>query len=66
MPDNNDEHPAAYVVQQDQGRFHVRNASDRTVMVCADRASAEHYVSLLNEAFSAGYKSGYREGRGAR
>ncbi len=53
----------AYIVMFHQGRHEVRTASGRTVMVCRDEGSAAHYAELLNEAYRAGQKAGYRAGR---
>ncbi len=50
-----------YTIEAADGRFEVRAASGRVVMACADAASAAHYATLLNEAFRAGYKSGFRD-----
>jgi len=50
-----------YTIKAADGRFEVRAASGRVVMACADEASAAHYATLLNEAFRAGYKSGFRD-----
>jgi hypothetical protein len=50
-------------VEQREEKFQVNNRSGRTILVFRDLGSAEHYASLLNQAFLAGYKSGYREAR---
>ncbi len=50
-----------YSIEASDGRFEVRSASGRVVMACADESSAAHYATLLNEAFRAGYKSGFRD-----
>ena len=63
MPPNNDDLQSAYTVHERDGRHEVCNASGRVIMVCADENSASHYAVLLNEAYRAGYKSGYRDGR---
>ena len=53
---------AAYRVRNEpDGRFAVVNESDRTIIVCRDAASAEHYAVLLNEAYRAGIRQGTRE-----
>jgi hypothetical protein len=51
-----------YTVQANNTRFEVSAASGRTILVCEDEGSASHYASLLNEAYEAGYKTGYRDG----
>ncbi|MDH3895585.1 MAG: hypothetical protein OES78_13585 [Chromatiales bacterium] len=50
-----------YSIEVANGRVEVRTASGRVIMACADQASAAHYATLLNEAFRAGYKSGFRD-----
>jgi hypothetical protein len=50
-----------YSIEVANGRVEVRAASGRVIMACADEASAAHYATLLNEAFRAGYKSGFRD-----
>ena len=62
MPDPNDDLQSAYSVHEREGRFEVRAASGRVIMVCNDEGSASHYAVLLNEAYRAGYKLGYRDG----
>lgn len=52
-----------YSVQERNTRFEVCSASGRTILVCEDEGSASHYAALLNEAYQAGYKTGYRDGR---
>ncbi len=51
------------VKKTDNEQFLIVNAADRVVMTCHDLNSANHYVSLLNEAFKAGYKFGYGNAR---
>ncbi len=63
MPDETDDSHIAYAVKARDGRFEVCAATGRVIMVCHDDRSAAHYASLLNEAFRAGYKKGYRDGR---
>lgn len=50
--DSDDE--LAYSVRENSGRFEVRNLAGRTIMVCNDKNSAEHYSLLLNDAFESG------------
>jgi len=47
-----------YTVIENGRKFDVRAESGRTIMVCADAASAAHYAQMLNAAFKAGYKQG--------
>lgn len=63
MPDTTEDTQSAYTVQERGNRYEVRAASGRVIMVCNDENSASHYAVLLNEAFRAGYKSGYADGR---
>ena len=63
MPDVKDEPQSAYSVHERDGRYEVSAVSGRVIMVCNDESSASHYAVLLNEAYRAGYKSGYRDGR---
>ncbi|MEM9056433.1 MAG: hypothetical protein AAGD86_03085 [Pseudomonadota bacterium] len=50
-----------YTCKAADGRFEVRSASGICVVVCNDRHNAEHYATLLNAAWQAGYKRGYRD-----
>jgi len=43
--------------------FQVMDESDRVVLVCRDKGSADEYVVLLNNAYRKGFKVGYREGK---
>ena len=52
-----------YTTHTAAGRFEVRSQTGRVVMVCGDRDSADQYMLMLNEAYRAGFKAGYREGR---
>ena len=63
MSEVNDEPQAAYSVHERDDRYEVCAASGRVIMVCNDQSSASHYAVLLNEAYRAGYKTGYRDGR---
>ena len=49
-----------YVVVEAEDRFRVETPTGYCVMECRDRGSADHYVVLLNQAFEAGYKQGFR------
>ena len=53
----------AYEVTNADDRFEVVNDDGRVCMVCRDEPSARHYAELMNQAFSRGYKSGYRDAR---
>jgi hypothetical protein len=48
-------------VSEQQDRFNICTISGRIIMTCGDTASAGHYATLLNEAFAAGYKQGFRD-----
>lgn len=51
------------IKKTDEDKFLVLNGTDRTVMTCQDMHSANHYLTLLNDAFKAGYKSGFHDAR---
>ena len=51
--------------QSEQGRFRVVDESGRIILECGDRASAEQYAALLNEAYRRGFKAGYRAAKRA-
>lgn len=53
----------AYSVELVDGRYEVKNATGRVIMSCGDEYSAQHYATLLNQAFGAGFKSGFRSAR---
>ncbi|MEJ1298074.1 MAG: hypothetical protein RPU64_01630 [Candidatus Sedimenticola sp. (ex Thyasira tokunagai)] len=61
LPDSDTQ--KAYTLVEGENDTAVCSPSGRTIMVCADKQSASHYASLLNEAFNLGYKQGYRDGR---
>lgn len=63
MLDIKDDSRLAYSVQKRNDSFEVCASSGRIIMVCGDEGSANHYMSLLNEAHKAGYKLGYKDGR---
>ncbi|WP_182869871.1 hypothetical protein [Stieleria mannarensis] len=50
-------------VVEESGKFEVLDPSGRSLMTCRDTASAEHYATLLNQAYKRGYKDGYREAK---
>lgn len=52
-----------YTVKQREDKYEVNNRSGRTILLFRDQGSAEHYASLLNQAFLSGFKLGYREVR---
>lgn len=60
MPDPDE---IIYRVRDAEQRFAVVDDSNRVIIVCRDKGSAEQYVSLLNEAFRKGFKAGYRKVR---
>ncbi len=62
MPDADE---TIYHVRNEQERFTVVDESNRTIVVCHDKANADQYVSLLNEAFRKGFKAGRRAARQA-
>lgn len=60
----NDDQETYRVVAKEQ-QYDVVSASDRVVMSCRDPRSANHYATLLNQAFRAGYKAGFRDAKQA-
>ena len=58
-----DANEAPYHVRPHGNQFQVLDASDRVVMVSNHEASATQYSVLLNEAYTRGYKAGYRAAR---
>lgn len=61
MPDET----GPYRVAEEEDDYRVMSPSGMTVMACRDGASAQHYATLMNQAYRAGYKAGYREGKGS-
>lgn len=53
-----DEDPYSVVEQED--RFVVVNGDGRKVMTCRDDGSAQHYASILTQAYKRGYRHGYQ------
>ncbi len=66
MPTDGDKLNIGYNLSKKNEQFEINNKEGRTIMACRDQTSASHYLSLLNEAFQMGYKSGYRDGRKPR
>ena len=60
MTNETDDQPA-YQTQAADGRFEVRSASGKCMVVCRDEDSAGHYAVLLNEAYQAGFRQGFRQ-----
>jgi hypothetical protein len=42
--------------------YEVLSPDRQVVLRCGDEATAKHYAVMLNEAYSLGYKAGFREG----
>jgi hypothetical protein len=61
MPDADE---SVYRVEPTQERFSVLDESNRVIVVCRDKGSAEQYATLLNAAFRKGFKAGYSQGKG--
>lgn len=53
----------AYTVIERAEKFEVRDNADQCVMVCSDRHSADHYMSLLNKSYAKGYRQALRDQR---
>ena len=51
-----------YSTSSSEKGFEVRAPDGRVILRCSDEATARHYVVMLNEAYSIGYKAGFREG----
>ena len=58
-----DERNTAYRVGAVEDGYAVSNSADRVIVVCRDEGSAIQYALLMNEAFEAGYKTGFRAAR---
>ena len=43
--------------------YEVRRPAGDVVLQCADEANAQHYAVLMNQAFAAGFKAGFRAAR---
>jgi len=63
MPGSLEDRMPAYLVATREGVYRVVDADGRSVLDCADEHSAAHYAALMNRAFGAGYRSGYRDAR---
>ena len=57
---------AAYRVRATADGFDVVFGDALVAVACRDRASAEHYASLLNQAYARGHRAGFRAGKGNR
>ena len=53
----------AYRVLFDSEKYNVTNEFNRVILECRDEGSAQHYATLLNQAYELGYKKGYKEAR---
>ena len=51
----------AYFVAVENELYRVVNQSKRTILECRDEGSAQHYATLLNQAYEVGYKQGYTD-----
>ena len=56
----------AYTVQTQNENCAVVDAMERTIVTCRDKLNAEHYATLLNQAYKSGYKQGYADGKKGR
>lgn len=63
MTEPADRRRSHYEVEERDGRYEIRTPSGRAVLVCHDAQSAQHQAALLNEAYRAGYKRGFKDGR---
>ena len=53
----------AYRVFCDSDKYNVTNEFNRIILECRDEGSAQHYATLLNQAYELGYKKGFKEAR---
>ncbi len=53
------------VTPHDSGSYRVLDATGQTVCSCHDADNAQHYATLLNQAYRRGYKAGYRAAKQA-
>ena len=58
-----DDETRPYRLAQRDDRYAVLNNRGESVLESRDRATIEHYVDLMNQAYSSGYKAGYRAGK---
>ncbi len=57
---------SAYAIREDTAgadRYRVEDANGVAVIVCSGRHNAEHYATLLNQAYERGFKAGRRSTR---
>ncbi len=52
--------PISYRVISEADAHAVVDSDGRQIMACRDARSAEHYASMLSQAFDPGYRIGYR------
>ena len=50
-------------VEPKDGRYQLVDADGAVLLVCGDVANAEQYAVLLNQAWSRGFKAGFRKAR---
>lgn len=60
---NDDDETKPYRLAQRDERYAVLDHRGESVLESRDRATIEHYVVLMNGAYSSGYKAGYRAGK---
>lgn len=52
-----------YVVHAEGDRYVVRDEAGNSMCRCRTEPDAAQYAALLNRAFRAGFKAGYRSGK---
>ncbi len=52
-----------YVELEQGDRFRVISEAGITYIVCRGEDNARQYAMLMNKAYAAGYKSGFRDGK---
>jgi hypothetical protein len=55
--------PQSYEIVQSERGFEVFSPGGYSAVICNSKAAAEQYLVLLNQAFSLGFKSGFRSAR---
>jgi len=52
-----------YHLVQREDRYAVLNGRGDAILESRDRATTEHYIDLMNQAYACGYRAGYRAGK---
>ncbi len=57
---NDNDANGVYRIVQNDDEYRVQTGDGYVVVTCRDPHSAQHYASLLDQAYRVGYKAGYR------